>query len=119
MKPWVALTITVALWIITALIFTLPSLGFGEYGYSFSFGPCFVSFRKSTIYVTFCIALLLTFIIMIMVTSIWTFCFTRRFIRDQSAIAGDSVYNSQRMKLLDQCFLLIHYVMPQLLSLAL
>ena len=42
---------------------------------------------------------LLTFIIVIIVTSIWTFCFTRRFIRDQSAIAGESVYHVKKMKL--------------------
>ena len=97
MKPWVALTITVALWIIIALILILPT-ALGEYDYLFEYGPCYVLFLKNQGYAIFCFGLLLTFIIIIMVTSIWTFCFTRRFIRDQSAIAGDSVYNSRRMK---------------------
>ena len=99
MKPWVALSITVALWIIVALMFTLPSLGFGEYNYLFEYGPCYVVFRKNRGYVIFCISLLLAFIIIIIVTSFWTFCFTRRFIRDHSAKGGDSVYNTQSLKL--------------------
>ena len=98
MKPWVALTITVALWIFSALLYALPMFGVGDYKYTFIYGPCSVWFTSAT-FGGVCIALLFIFIIIIIVTSIWTFCFTRRFIRDQSAIAGDSVYNSQRMKL--------------------
>ena len=99
MKPWVALTITVALWMIIALIFILPLLGFGEYDYGIYFGPCFVGFFGNTIYAVFIFGLLLTFIITIIVTSVWTFCFTRRYINDQSAITGESVYSLQKMKL--------------------
>uniref|UniRef100_A0A1X7VBY7 G-protein coupled receptors family 1 profile domain-containing protein n=1 Tax=Amphimedon queenslandica TaxID=400682 RepID=A0A1X7VBY7_AMPQE len=99
MKPWVALAIIVVLSIIVTLMFTLPSLGFGEYDYLFDYGPCYVAFRRNRGYVIFCISLLLSFIIIIMVTSIWTFCFTHRFIRDHSEKGGDSVYNTQRLKL--------------------
>ena len=99
MKPWVALIITVTLWMIIALIFTMPLLGFGEYDYYFEFGLCFVTFQKNRGFMFFCIVTLLTFIIIIIVTSIWTFCFTRRFISDQSAIAGESVYHVKKMKL--------------------
>ena len=42
---------------------------------------------------------MLSFIIIIIVTSIWTFCFTPRFISDQSAIAGESVYYVKKLKL--------------------
>ena len=99
MKPWVALIITVALWMIVALIFILPSLGFGAYDYSFTYGPCYITFKKNIGFVLFRIATLLTFIIVIIVTSILTFCFTCRFIHDQSAIAGESVYHVKEMKL--------------------
>ena len=44
MKPWVALIITVTLWMIIALIFTMPLIGFGEYDYYFEYGPCYVKF---------------------------------------------------------------------------
>ncbi|XP_011407194.1 PREDICTED: free fatty acid receptor 3-like [Amphimedon queenslandica] len=99
MKPWVTLIITVALWLIVALIFILPSLGFGEYDYHFEYGPCYITFKKNIAFVLFYIATVLIFIIVIIVTSIWTFCFTRRFIRDQSAIAGENVYHLKKMKL--------------------
>ena len=99
MKPWVALIITVLPWIITTLIMTLPLVGFGEYGYHFAYGPCYATFEKNIGFVIFRFATLFIFIIVIIVTSIWTFCFTRRFIRDQSAIAGESVYHVKKMKL--------------------
>ena len=98
MKPWVALIITVALWIIVAFIFILPSLGFGVYDYHFEYGPCYITFKKNIGFVLFYIATVLFFIVII-VTSIWTFCFTCKFIRDQSAIAGESVYHVKKKKL--------------------
>ena len=99
MKPWVALIITVALWMIIALIFTLPLVGFGEYDYYFDYGPCYITYEESIGYILFHMATVLSFIIIIIVTSIWTFCFTCRFISDQSAIAGESVYHLKKMKL--------------------
>ena len=45
------------------------------------------------------LATLLFLIIIIIVTSIWMFCFTCRFICHQSAIAGESVYDVKKMKL--------------------
>ena len=99
MKPWVALTITIALWMIIALMFTLPLIAFEDYYYyGIYFGPCYVGFLGNIINAIM-FGLLLIFIITIIVTSVWTFCFTRRFINDQSAIAGESVYNSRKMKL--------------------
>ena len=35
----------------------------------------------------------------ILVTSIWTFCFTRKFIKDQSQISGENVYVSRKKRL--------------------
>ncbi|XP_011407195.1 PREDICTED: free fatty acid receptor 3-like [Amphimedon queenslandica] len=99
MKPWVALIIAVIPWMIIALIMMLPFVGFGEYGYQFDYGPCYITFENNMGFVIFRFATLFTFIIVIIVTSIWTFCFTRRFIRDQSAIAGESVYHVKKMKL--------------------
>ncbi|XP_019853111.1 PREDICTED: melatonin receptor type 1B-like [Amphimedon queenslandica] len=99
MKPWVALAITVAVWIINGLMFTLPLIGYEDYYYyRIYFGPCYVGFVGNIIYALI-FGLLLIFIITIIVTSVWTFCFTRRFINNQSAIAGENAYNSRRMKL--------------------
>ncbi|XP_019853130.1 PREDICTED: trace amine-associated receptor 9-like [Amphimedon queenslandica] len=99
MKPWVALAITAALWSIIAFLFILPLVGFGDYNYGIYFGPCFVGFLGNIIYAIIIFGLLLIFIITIIVTSVWTFCFTRRFINNQSAIAGENAYNSRKMKL--------------------
>ena len=99
MKPWVALTITIALWSIIAFIFILPLVGFGDYSYGIYFGPCYVGFLENIVYAVGIFCLLAIFIITIIVTSVWTFCFTHNFIRDQSSTAGESVYNSRQMKL--------------------
>ena len=40
MRPWVALTFTIAIWILCILLLMLPLFGFGEYSYEFSYGPC-------------------------------------------------------------------------------
>ena len=99
MKPWVALTITVALWSIIIFVLMLPVIAFGGYDYGFFWGPCMVLFQRQNIaYAAIVFGLLLIFVITIIVTSVWTFCFTHNFIRDQSAIAGESVYNSRQMK---------------------
>ncbi|XP_019853119.1 PREDICTED: trace amine-associated receptor 7a-like [Amphimedon queenslandica] len=98
-KPWVALAITVALWIIIGLMFTLPLINFENYYYyGIYFGPCYVGFLRKIIY-SIIFGLWLIFIITIIVTSVWTFCFTRRFINNQSAIGGENAYNSRKMKL--------------------
>lgn len=55
---------------------------------------------KSPVYSFVHAALHIISIVIIIVTSIWTFCFTRRFINDQSEIVGDnSVYASQKKRL--------------------
>ena len=100
MKPWVALTITVALWIILALILTLPSaLGESDNDYGFRYGACYITLEEHPGYIGFCMLIFSIFIITIVVTSIWTFCFTCKFIRDQSEIAGENVYHLKKLKL--------------------
>ena len=54
MKPWVALIITVTLWMIIALIFILTLFVFGEYDSYFDYGPCYIKFENNIGYVLFC-----------------------------------------------------------------
>ena len=83
MRPWVALTLTIGIWILAV---PLSIVRFFETSYSIGF----------LIYV---ILLLVTIVGIILVTSVWTFCFTCRFINNQSVTAGESVYASRKKRL--------------------
>ena len=93
MRPWVALTFTIIIWILSVLYHMPPLLGLGEHVPNFSYGRCITLYTNNETLVVFCVVIII-FVIIVAVTSIWTFCFTCRFIRDQSAIVGESVYTS-------------------------
>ena len=83
LRPWVALTLTIGIWILAVL---LSIVGFFETSNSIGI----------LIYVILLSVILLG---IIFVTSIWTFCFTCRFINNQSVTAGESVYASRKKRL--------------------
>ena len=97
MRPWVALTLTIAIWIPSALLGALPFLDIGHYSYSDELGLCSL---VGVDLAAFVIILVIIFLVVgtIFVTSIWMFCFTRRFFNAQSVIAGESVYASKKKK---------------------
>ena len=98
MRPWVALTITIAIWLLFVLLYTLPLLGLGEYMHTFISGFC-VTLLSSKALVGFLITLFTLFIIVIAVTSIWTFYFTCRFVSGKSATAGESLNTTRKRRL--------------------
>ena len=83
MRPWVALTLTIGIWILAVplsiVVFFETSNSIGIFIYA--------------------ILLFVTIIGIIFVTSVWTFCFTCRFINNQSVTAGESVYASRKKRL--------------------
>ena len=91
MRPWVALTLTIAIWILCAVLGTVSIFTYNHSCLSSSRGKSFVVYM-----------ILLSVIVLgiIFITSLWTFCFTRRFFKDQSVIAGESVYASKKKRLL-------------------
>ena len=54
---------------------------------------------KSFFILIYVILLLVTIVEIILVTSVWTFCFTCHFINNQSVTAGESVYASRKKRL--------------------
>ena len=99
MRPWVALTLTIAIWILSAVLGTLPFLDIGHYSYSDELGYCTII---GVHIAAFVIILVIIFFVVgtIFVTSLWTFCITKSFFKDQSVIAGESVYASKRKRLI-------------------
>ena len=94
MRPWVALTLTIAIWILSAVLSFVYAFGFQL---SFSHYNCSVPIGISL----GIFGIISAFIILgtIFITSLWTFCFTRRFFKDQSVIAGESMYASKKKRL--------------------
>ena len=59
MRPWVALTLTIAIWILSAVLGTLPFLGIGHYSYSVELGFCTLFDDDIASFVAFLIIILL------------------------------------------------------------
>ena len=99
MRPWVALTLTIAIWLFSALLSSTPFFGLNEYVYDDQFLMCFQ--RPNSLISLIIVSVFLPCVTtaIIIVTSLWTFCFARSFFKDQSVIAGESVYASKKKRL--------------------
>uniref|UniRef100_A0A1X7UJ60 G-protein coupled receptors family 1 profile domain-containing protein n=1 Tax=Amphimedon queenslandica TaxID=400682 RepID=A0A1X7UJ60_AMPQE len=84
MKSWIALIVTISLWVLSAVVNIAPFYSHDEYKagiYDSQIGICLKNF-------------------IILVTSLWTFCFTCRFMQTQSEMPGNnSVYVSKKWRL--------------------
>uniref|UniRef100_A0A1X7UHY8 G-protein coupled receptors family 1 profile domain-containing protein n=1 Tax=Amphimedon queenslandica TaxID=400682 RepID=A0A1X7UHY8_AMPQE len=98
MRPWVALTLTIAIWILCAVLGTLPFINIGHYSYDVELGFCSI---VGVDIAAFVLILVIIFLVVgtIFVTSLWTFCVTKSYFKDQSVIAGESVYASKKKRL--------------------
>ena len=92
MRPWVALILTIIIWILAAPLSTVHFIR----QYSLDYCRPTSSSISSTIYF---ILISSAIVGIIFVTSVWTFCFTCRFINNQSVTAGVSVYASRKKRL--------------------
>ena len=100
MRPWVALTLTIVIWILSALLSCTPFIeGTGSiFVYEGTQGTC--TLLLAELFFTMIVLVVTSSIIaFIAITSVWTFCFTRKFIRDQSAMAGENIYASRKKRL--------------------
>ena len=93
MRPWVALTLTIAIWILSAVLNIVRLFGF-----QLQIDIC-ISSSASIGFFVYSILLSAIILGIIFITSLWTFCFTRRFFKDQSVIAGESVYAAKKKRL--------------------
>ena len=99
MRPWVALTLTIAIWILSAVLSSTPFYGLNEYVYDNQFLLCYQHHNSIISFIILSIFFPCVTIAIIIVTSLWTFCFARSFFKAQSVIAGESVYASKKKRL--------------------
>ena len=93
MRPWVALTLTIAIWILSAVLSIVHLFGFNLY-----IDIC-ISSSASIGFGVYSILLSVIILGIIFITSLWTFCYARSYFKDQSVIAGESVYASKKKRL--------------------
>ena len=80
MKTWVALIILICVWILSCLINIPPYFGLGEYVFLPAIASCGIIWPGQRYYLIYFCILTSTVIMLILITTVWTFCFTRRFI---------------------------------------
>ena len=95
MRPWVALILTIGIWILSTPLSIVHFYGFNRQ-YSLDFCTLTSSSINSSIY---SLLLFCSLIGIIFVTSVWTYCFSRCFINNQSVTADESVYASRKKRL--------------------
>ena len=100
MSPRVALVLVIIVWCFDTVFFSSGFInGSGiVYQYIDNLGLCYV-YTTSPITSVFRFSFVFIILSTIVVTSVWTFCFTRKFINNQSMIVGESVYSSKKKRL--------------------
>ena len=99
MKPWIVVTEVVIIWILAALLNTTPLYGLGEFEYDPPIGTCAPTWTGHYEYLSYVLVIFSILLLIIAVTSVWTFCFTRKFFKFHSELADNVVYVSQKKKL--------------------
>ena len=94
MRPWIALTLTIIIWILAA-----PLTIVQFYGFNHQYSASCTAVSNSIGFFICVILFLVTIVGIILVTSVWTFCYTCHFINNQSVTAGESVYASRKKRL--------------------
>ena len=77
----VAVVVVTSVWIISFLMHISPFLGLGKYRFLTSVGTCGCLWFGQRNYVLYLSSFTSLFIIIIVVTTFWTFCFSRKFIQ--------------------------------------
>ena len=99
-----AVIIVTVSWILAVVLSTLPLLGFGAYEFSNSFGTCIPGWEGQTGYSILFFLIYLILVGSIIVTAIWTLCFTRKYLKDKATgpilTKGNNVYASQQRRII-------------------
>ena len=100
-----AVIIVAISWILAAFLSILPLLGFGVYEFAHSFGTCVTGWMGQTGYSIFFFLVISILVGSIIVTTIWTLCFTRKYLRDKATgpiptQGSNHVYASQQRRII-------------------
>ena len=71
-------------WILAAILSSPPLFGFSKFAFAFSYGICVPEWEGQPLFVAYVLAIFLTLIGSIVVTSAWTFCYTQHYLKSES-----------------------------------
>ena len=96
-----AVIITIISWLLGPVLCSPPFYGLGMTEFSDSYGICIPTFENEPGLAIYLLIVTFTFIGSIVVTSAWTFCYTRKYLKKRSTRmnCSNSVYITQRRKL--------------------
>ena len=97
-----AVTIVAVSWILAAILCSTPLYGFGKFEFASSNGNCIFGTENEVGFSVYFSIASSSFIISIIVTSVWTYCYTRKYLkkRNDRRRYKDSMYISQRRRLI-------------------
>ena len=81
MKTWVAVLIVVCMWLLACVINLPPYFGLGQYAFGQFTATCLQVWVGHGDFLAYYCLIILMAVATITVTTVWTFCFTRRFIK--------------------------------------
>ena len=80
-----ALIIVAVSWLLAAALSSPPLFGFGEFELSHSFGFCIPTFGSNPALAVYCFMIFTIPIFIVIVTTVWTYCHTRRYLNERNA----------------------------------
>ncbi|XP_011406445.1 PREDICTED: probable G-protein coupled receptor 52 [Amphimedon queenslandica] len=98
MKPKVTLVLVLSIWIFSGLTFITTFFGIGGFVFT-TLGSCGPKFKDETGFTILLLAIFFPEISIVIVTSVWTYCFTKKFIREHAQLAENNVYVSKNRRL--------------------
>ena len=98
MKPYTAVIIVVIVWISCAILNTTPLYGLGKFVYAESHGNCVPGWEGQLGFVIYSLLIFTAMVGTVVVTSVWTYCFTRKFIQ-KTQTKGNTIYVAKKHQL--------------------
>lgn len=98
MKPHVATVIVLIVWVMCTILSTTPLYGFGRYHFAISYGLCVPQFEGQFAFMMYILLVMIVLVGCILVTSIWTCCFTRRFMQQNQLNTFNSNYYAIKLR---------------------
>ena len=100
MKPYTAVIIVVIVWISCAVLNTTPLYGLGKFVYGRSHGNCVPRWEGEIGYDVYMLLIFALMVSCIVITSIWTCCFTHKFLKRTEQNYEDTNYISKSHKVI-------------------
>ena len=109
MKPQIAVTVVIIVWIVCAILNTTPLYGLGIFHFSESHGFCTPGWEEQLGYMIYMLLIFGILLSCIVVTSIWTCCSTHRYLaaraerKSRSNVFTDekeNIYTAQKKKVI-------------------